>query len=555
MAEAEVSILIRAKDEATKTLQGIQGNIEGMSKQLKIAGAAMVVTGGAIVAGLTMAAKAAAEEEAGIAKLSTAMANVGISYETNKASLEAYIDAQMRTTAYADDEQRAALAALIPMTGDLAKAQELLSLSMDLARWKGMGLVSASEIVGKVSAGNTGILSRYGIVVKEGATATDALAQMQSMCAGQAETYGKTTSGQLDILKNSVDDVKESIGAVLTTALSPLMQKVTEFIPKIQEWIAQHPTLVKALTLGALALGLILIPLGTFLIMLPMLASGIGMVTTAASPWLIIIIAVIAGLAALVAIGVLVYKNWDKICEWAGKVRDWFVKLGDTIMGGLKKALDWLKDMLDKLISPFKTAWDWINKLIKGSGLEDLTRAFDAAAWGAEAFGGALVSQAQQADVLAKSVDGLTASTKDYTAVMQEEYKIATQYRGLSYEEQLKKYEEEGGYAPWVSEKAIAADITAAYASVGRQAANQAIIAGAVATGTWGAGAVAAAQSVSWYQRGGVVPRTGLAILHAGETVLPADTMITIPIYLDGDLIAKKMIKRIGNKLQLQGVT
>jgi len=69
-----------------------------------------------------------------------------------------------------------------------------------------------------------------------------------------------------------------------------------------------------------------------------------------------------------------------------------------------------------------------------------------------------------------------------------------------------------------------------------------------------GAAAGAAAFAIHGFQHGGVVPWTGPAFLHAGETVLPAGTLITIPIYLDGDLIAERVIDIAGGKARMQRI-
>ena len=61
-----------------------------------------------------------------------------------------------------------------------------------------MDVAKAGELVGKVAGGNTGILGRYGIKIKEGATATEALGELQEKFSGQAKAYGDTTQGAMD---------------------------------------------------------------------------------------------------------------------------------------------------------------------------------------------------------------------------------------------------------------------------------------------------------------------------------------------------------------------
>jgi len=49
------------------------------------------------------------------------------------------------------------------------------------------------------------------------------------------------------------------------------------------------------------------------------------------------------------------------------------------------------------------------------------------------------------------------------------------------------------------------------------------------------------------------VLRTGLARVHAGETIIPANTIITIPIILDGEIIATKVVEHLSDEVKLQG--
>ena len=129
---------------------------------------------------------------------------------------------------FADDEQRDGLAVLVSVTKDHNKALELQRTAMDLARLRGMDLRTASELLGKVYAGNTGILSRYGIVLKEGTTATQAIAEIQKRAAGQAEAYGDTTAGAMEAASIAIDNLKEDFGKLLL----PIIKDGAQFLTK-----------------------------------------------------------------------------------------------------------------------------------------------------------------------------------------------------------------------------------------------------------------------------------------------------------------------------------
>ena len=70
-----------------------------------------------------------------------------------------------------------------------------------------------------------------------------------------------------------------------------------------------------------------------------------------------IILAIVAGIAALVAIGVVLYKNWDKIKLYAkvlwASIKATFQKIKDAITRPIKTAVEFVKKMIEKIKSFF----------------------------------------------------------------------------------------------------------------------------------------------------------------------------------------------------------
>ncbi len=265
--------------EVNKSVQSSIGNITNESRKI---GVAFTLVGGAIVAGLGLAAKAAADEEVGIKRLSVALKNVGVEYDSVKDSLEGVIAATTEKTAVSDDEQRESIAGLVAITGDYQKSLDLLPLALDLAAGKGMDLASASQVVGRVSEGNTAILTRYGIQIREGATATEALGLLQQKYAGQAAAYGRTTAGQFTIIKNSIDDLVETIGASLLPVVKSLIAIVKPVIDGLRGWVEGNRDAANAILLVAGGIGAFMVLTGPLLIALPSIVSGITLLSGAA---------------------------------------------------------------------------------------------------------------------------------------------------------------------------------------------------------------------------------------------------------------------------------
>jgi len=328
---------------------------DGFLKHSKAIGMGMTVAGGAIVGALGMAMKAAADEEVGIERLRVAMGNVGLAYDDANGSLEKWINSQQQSTAFADDQQREALSGLVVATGDLTKAQGLLSTAMDVARWKNMDLQTASELLMKVYAGDMGMLKRYGIIVTEGATATEALAQMQKMAAGQAEAYAKTAAGQMALLKNNIGDVMEGIGGALIPMLTDLFKQIQPVLETVKEWISENPGLTKTIVIVVAALGGLMMVLGPLLMVLPGIIAALPILGVAFAALTGPVGIIIAAIAALIAIGILVWKNWDTISAkakeiWGGVV-SFFRGVWNSLVSGFENYINVYINGINTIIS------------------------------------------------------------------------------------------------------------------------------------------------------------------------------------------------------------
>ncbi len=246
MAERTTTLAFILKDSASKGMRELNKTARNLEKTagtlnapfaaaakgFAIAAGAAVAVGGAMFA----AAKAAAEEDASIARLNAAIsANTTITDEQTK-QMDAAIEAR-QNLAFSDDALRDSLSRLVPRTGDVTKAIELQSIAMDFARLRGVDLSTASDLVGKVFSGNTSILSRYGFTVEKGATSTEALAMIQQAAAGQAEAYGDTTQGALESIQIAIDNTVEDIGRVVLPILAEVLTTFRdEIMPRVKEF-------------------------------------------------------------------------------------------------------------------------------------------------------------------------------------------------------------------------------------------------------------------------------------------------------------------------------
>jgi methyl-accepting chemotaxis protein len=231
-ASKNLNTLDKTTTKTTKSVGGL-GKAAGGLKNTVLTGVGM----GAGIVGFNLAAagiasvanalgdaiRGAEEEDAAIAQLTRSIEENSKSWDGNIDAVEGVIAAR-QDLAFSDDEQRESLRALVAVTGDVNKALEVQRTAMDLARLKGMSLGDATNLLGKVYAGNLGILSRYGIVLQKGATATEALAEIQRRARGQAETYAETVEGKVVRSQIAAANASEDLGR----ALIPLHRGFTE---------------------------------------------------------------------------------------------------------------------------------------------------------------------------------------------------------------------------------------------------------------------------------------------------------------------------------------
>jgi hypothetical protein len=196
-----------AAKKAGASLKDMGKDSDDLNRRMAAMGAA-ITTGAAILGQWSRSAQDAAAIQR---QLEASIAATGESFETYAAQIE---EVGARAVQLGQDDEAAsqAISALTQITGSASVAINEMGLVFDLAAAKGMSLESAAELVGKVHEGNTAILQRYGIVVREGATAEEALGQIQQQVAGQAEAHATTYARLREELSNVTDAIGGAVG-------------------------------------------------------------------------------------------------------------------------------------------------------------------------------------------------------------------------------------------------------------------------------------------------------------------------------------------------------
>ena len=195
----------------------------------------------AVAGALGLAAKAAAEDEQQQAILANTMQNVVGATDATVAATEDMISAMSRATGTADSELRPAFSALLVGTKNVGEATDALSLAQDISAATGNNLATVSDALAKAYAGNMKGLAALSPemkgMIKDGASLDTVMLALNDNFGGAAAKSANTAAGQFKILKNSLAETQESIGA----GLLPVLQKVLPYLQSMADWAQRNP--------------------------------------------------------------------------------------------------------------------------------------------------------------------------------------------------------------------------------------------------------------------------------------------------------------------------
>jgi hypothetical protein len=245
MAQARLELLFLAKNLAAGAVNSLNSQLGGLGATGKSfsgmakggfglglgLGTFSLATGlisevGNAIGGMV---KNAQEDEQSVARLTTSLKANTVGWQQHAMEIEHTIRANQQL-AFSDDETRNSLSLLVAATHDVTAAIKVQRTAMDLARFKGISLEEATLALTRVEGGQFRALKALGIVLEDGATATDALAAVQKVASDQAEAYGKTTAGATDRLSDSFAELGEQVGKLTSGPLSFLADSLSNMI-------------------------------------------------------------------------------------------------------------------------------------------------------------------------------------------------------------------------------------------------------------------------------------------------------------------------------------
>lgn len=250
-----VSIVVRAKDFATKVLAAVENRAEQFGK--KVGGAADWIRGKfagvqGLLAGIGVALGAATvgrffqaaiaeatEAQNTLNNVGGAVRNLGVDFERVRPQVSALVDEMVKLTGKDADEVSDALANLITKTGQLRGSMAQLPLVMNLAAKEKISLAAASDLVAKTMNGILRPAKQLGIDAKDASTA---LAELTARYAGFAEGEGRTFTGTLGRIREGWKGILEATGDAIigNAAVGESLNEVVDWLARGAEWLRTH---------------------------------------------------------------------------------------------------------------------------------------------------------------------------------------------------------------------------------------------------------------------------------------------------------------------------
>ena len=241
---ADVDDLNKKLKAADQDVGGFAGQVEKFGKMAAAAFAAATAAAAAYAGKLAVdGVKAAIEDEAAQKRLAQSLKAAAGATDETIASTERYITKMQLATGVADTDLRSALGRLALSTNSVSKAQDLLSLALDISKARSIPLENVANALGKAYDGQTTALSRLGLGFSsaelKGRSFADIQDQLTKSFGGAAASAAETYQGRIDRLKQAFAEFQEGIG----NRLLPIIERfvnivVNDIIPNIGRFLS-----------------------------------------------------------------------------------------------------------------------------------------------------------------------------------------------------------------------------------------------------------------------------------------------------------------------------
>lgn len=319
--DRELSIIIKARDEASKVIQDVGNSAQSTAKDLGNALKGSVVQLGAafgvMSAGVISSIKAFDESQQVAAQLNQAIKSTGNVMGVSATEVKKLSAALQQQSTFSDEAITQAQTLFVRygnISGSIMPAATKATL--DLATAMGTDLDSAARLVGTALSEpekNIGRLARTvpalkgeigDLIVKMAKSGDTAGAQAKlievlgTSMGGAALTKAHSLSGQMEILKNNTNDLQETLGKGLVDALAQSVggfDNLNRSIAQVNTFLQQNKDVLTAVAAAALV---VTATFGVLLVAALLVVAGTAGLVIAAIG---LVVAAVVGLGVMVA--------------------------------------------------------------------------------------------------------------------------------------------------------------------------------------------------------------------------------------------------------------
>ncbi|KST86798.1 phage tail tape measure protein [Lactococcus lactis] len=338
-------------------------------------------------------ARAAADTNAEVGDMGEAMKYIapvantmGLSLEETAAAIGIMSDAGVKGS-QAGTTLRGALSRLAKPTKPMIEKMQELGVSFYDASGKMIPLKDQISVLKKSFTGltqeqkNNALVTLYGqeslsgmvALVDKGPDALSKLTTSLQNSDGAADKMARTMQDNMNSSLEQMMGAFESAAIVIQKILAPAVKQVADAVSGLVDKFVSAPEPVQKMivTIGLIvaAIGPLLLIVGkaikifqTMKVGFLALRSGLALIGSSFTAISLPVLGIIAAIAAVIAIGILVYKNWDKISKFGKEVWANVKKFASDAAEGIKEKwgdiTQWFSDTWSNLKSGAKGLWD-----------------------------------------------------------------------------------------------------------------------------------------------------------------------------------------------------
>ena len=338
-------------------------------------------------------ARAAADTNAEVGDMGEAMkyiapvaSSMGMSLEETAAAIGIMSDAGIKGS-QAGTSLRGALSRLAKPTDEMQAKMDELGLSFYDSEGKmkplkdqiGMlkdafkGLTPEQQQNALVTLYGQESLSGMMALIDKGPDKLGKLTESLKNSDGAADKMAKTMQDNMNSSLEQMMGALESAAIVVQKVLAPAVRKVADAVSGLVDKFVSAPEPVQKMivTIGLIvaAIGPLLVIFGQAVLVLQRvkvgflaLRSGLALIGSGFTAISLPVLGIIAAIAAVIAIGILVYKNWDKISKFGkevwGNVKKFASDAAEAIKEKWGDITKWFSDTWNNLKNGAKGLWD-----------------------------------------------------------------------------------------------------------------------------------------------------------------------------------------------------